>query len=60
MPTLFDKIGGLKEFDREQKKFIGELKRVFSIQMSDCGLIRTVYKKRQCILKCIVLKVNPA
>ncbi|MGE7954554.1 hypothetical protein [Lysinibacillus xylanilyticus] len=50
MPTLFDKIGGLKEIDREQKKFIGELKRVFSIQTS-YGLIRTVYKKGQCIFK---------
>lgn len=37
--TLFDKIGGSKEFDREQKEFIRELERVFSIQTSDCGLI---------------------
>ncbi|MFJ7734526.1 DUF2399 domain-containing protein [Lysinibacillus sp. NPDC097231] len=37
--TLFDKIGGSKVFDREQKEFIEELERVFSIQTSDCGLI---------------------
>ncbi|MFJ8459705.1 hypothetical protein ACIQ57_11310 [Lysinibacillus xylanilyticus] len=49
--TLFDKIGDSKEFHREQKEFIGELERVFSIQTRDCGLIRTVYKKGQCIFK---------
>lgn len=37
--TLFDKIGGSKVFDREQKEFIEELERVFSVQTSDCGLI---------------------
>ena len=37
--TLFDKIGGSKVFDREQKEFIEELERVFSVQASDCGLI---------------------
>ncbi|MFB7156006.1 DUF2399 domain-containing protein [Lysinibacillus sp. NPDC056232] len=37
--TLFDKIGGSKVFDREQKEFIEELERVFSIQTGDCGLI---------------------
>lgn len=37
--TLFDKIGGSKIFDREQKEFIAELERVFSIQTADFGLI---------------------
>jgi len=37
--TLFDKIGGSKVFDREQKEFIEELERVFSVQTGDCGLI---------------------
>lgn len=37
--TLFDKIGGSKMFDREQKEFIAELEHVFSIQTADFGLV---------------------
>ena len=37
--TLFDQIGGSKVFDREQKEFIAELERVFSLNSADFGLI---------------------
>lgn len=36
---LFDEIGGSKVFDREQKEFITELERVFSIHAAHLGLM---------------------